>query len=950
MIDQLIAKYGNPQFWTGLLMDIWTFVKANPLETLIWIVGIYVVWVSFIWLIRNLYQYIQAHYLVYLKITLPREDSQKDKEKVTEKDFREKIAVMSQLFRNLHETRSLNLWNSIRTYLFQNNIFSFEIVAHNKMVDFYIVTPAYYETIIEEQITSYYPDADITIEHKPYEHIYKGSKVKGFYAFEKNPFWFPIKTYKLIENDPLNDLTNIFSKLEETDVAVIQTIIRPRNDKWTKKATKFGDAYYKGKVDTKFGSGANIPLIGPIINVFKGIFLGFDKMEVEKAGGDGGGYVRMLQSKEETAKRIGEKAGGSGFDVVIRLLGVSVTEQRAENITNSIIVSLNMFKDTYTNWFETRRILFIDFLNDLLFLENFKHRMLDTRVLGIGEKQSLMCEEELASLFHLPCSIYNKTPVIRWMDYKVLPAPINTPTTGILLGYNQFRGKKQEVYFQRADRSRHHYIIGKSGSGKSALLSWMARQDVKNGEGLCVIDPHGDLIEDILKYIPKERAKDVIVFDPSNTDRPMGLNILEANSPAEMDMVSSQATEIFIKLFGDEIFGPRLQHYFRNACLTLAEDQEEGATLIDVPRIFTDDAFLKYKVKKVRNPVVKSFWQNEYANTGERERQEMIPYFSAKFGPFITNSIMRNCIGQTKSAFDFRKVMDEGKILLVNLSKGKIGDLNTQLLGLIMVSKIQMAAMSRADMAEEKRKEFFLYVDEFQNFATDSFCSILSEARKYRLDLIMAHQYISQLVVSKFGATSTQIRDAVFGNVGTLCSFKVGAEDAEYLVKEYAPTLSEQDVIGISNYKMYMKLNIDNTTSRPFSLSTIWDTTGKNEKIAQIIREYSSLKYGRKKEFVEQEITTRLGIEFDSAPIDMNLLPSQPNAANPPAGNPMAGMVGAGAPAIPPTAVPLASEAPQAPTATAEPQAPAEATPQPEVAVTSVTPVTPNATEPTPQA
>ena len=473
-----------------------------------------------------------------------------------------------------------------------------------------------------------------------------------------------------------------------------------------------------------------------------------------------------------------------------------------------------------------------------------------------------MVPQELASMFHFPSSRYNTTPIIRWLQYKVLPAPVDIPAEGVLLGNNVYRGEKRPVHMLENDRTRHHYVIGKSGTGKSVFLNFMARQDIRDGKGVCVIDPHGDLIEDLLNYVPKERARDVIVFDPSDQERPMGLNILDAATTEQQDMASSQATEIFIKLFGDEIFGPRIQHYFRNACLTLMEDPDEGATLIDVPRIFTDDDFMKYKVSKVKNPVVKSFWEHEYASTGERERQEMIPYFSAKFGPFITNSVMRNTIGQQHSAFDFRKVMDEGKILLINLSKGKIGDLNTQLLGLVIVSKIQMAAMSRTDMPENQRKPFYTYVDEFQNFATDSFASILSEARKYKLALIMAHQYISQLVVSRFGTQSTQIRDAVFGNVGTMMSFKIGAEDAEYMAKEYAPLLTEQDVIGIANYKAYIKLNINNTTSRPFSLETIYDETNKNEKIAEILKKYSSMKYGRKREFVEQEIEARIGIEL----------------------------------------------------------------------------------------
>ncbi|HMS91694.1 MAG TPA: type IV secretory system conjugative DNA transfer family protein, partial [Candidatus Absconditabacterales bacterium] len=438
---------------------------------------------------------------------------------------------------------------------------------------------------------------------------------------------------------------------------------------------------------------------------------------------------------------------------------------------------------------------------------------------------------------------------------------------GVLLGWNEYRNKKVPVYFSRKDRGRHHYIIGKSGGGKSVFIGYLARQDVRNGDGVCVIDPHGDLVEDVLAFTPKERAKDVIIFDPSDDERPMGLNMLEVISTdpeirkREMDRAAMDATEIFIKIFGDEVFGPRIQHYFRNGCLTLMEDVEDGGTLIDVPRLFVDDAFMKYKVSKVKNPVVKSFWEHEYANTGEREKQEMIPYFSSKFGPFITNTTIRNIIGQPKSAFNIREMMDNRKILLVNLSKGKIGALNAQLLGLIFVSKVNMAAMSRADIPEPERKDFYMYVDEFQNFATETFGEILSEARKYHLALVMAHQFIAQI-----GGNSGQkgdkpsIKDAVFGNAGTIMSFKVGADDAEYMEKEYAPLLSQQDIIGIANFTAYCKLNIDNATTRPFDLKTIWDNNYKNLDVANIIREYSRKKYGRKKKYVDMEIEARLGI------------------------------------------------------------------------------------------
>lgn len=400
------------------------------------------------------------------------------------------------------------------------------------------------------------------------------------------------------------------------------------------------------------------------------------------------------------------------------------------------------------------------------------------------------------------------------------------------------------------------------------FLSYLARQDLWNGDGLAVIDPHGDLVEDIIAFTPKERAKDIIIFNPGDFERPMGLNMLEiiATDPAlravEKDRAALDATSIFIKIFNEEVFGPRIQHYFRNGCLTLMDDDEEGGTLIDVPRLFVDDTFMKYKVSKVKNPVVKAFWDHEYANTGDREKQEMIPYFSSKFGPFVTNTTIRNIIGQPKSAFNLRRVMDDRKVLMVNLSKGMIGDLNAQLLGLIFVSKINMAAMSRADTPEDQRKDFFLYVDEFQNFATDTFGEILSEARKYHLALIMAHQFIAQIGGSSKDGKPT-IKDAVFGNAGTIMSFKVGAEDAEYLEKEYAPLLSQQDIIGIANFTTYCKLNIDNATTRPFDLKTFWDNTYKNTEAAKIIKEYSRKVYGRKKEYVDMEIEARLGISMN---------------------------------------------------------------------------------------
>jgi hypothetical protein len=391
----------------------------------------------------------------------------------------------------------------------------------------------------------------------------------------------------------------------------------------------------------------------------------------------------------------------------------------------------------------------------------------------------------------------------------------------------------------------------------------LARQDIWAGHGVCVIDPHGDLVDDILKYVPKHRAKDVIYFDAGNEERPMGLNLYEIHHIAEADRAVNDAVEIFVKMFGPEIFGPRIQEYFKYGSLTLLEDLEEGATLIDVPRLFTDDVFREYKVRKVANPVVRNFWERTYEAMGDREKQEIIPYFTSKIVSFIKNSLIRNIIGQTKSAFNFREVMDNEKILLINLSKGAIGELNAQLLGMIIVSKIYNAAMSRTDQEADDRKDFYLYVDEFQNFITDTFADILSEARKYKLCLIMAHQYIAQLdsnAGNNIGEGKSGVKDAVFGNVGTMQSFKVGAPDAEFLEKEYAPVLVAQDILSVANYKAYIKLNINNSTSRPFSLNAIYTQDYKSKKVAEVLKQYCEKKYGRKKEFVDAEISARIGI------------------------------------------------------------------------------------------
>lgn len=862
--DAQIGQIWRSEVGSNLTAGNWWEIVVNVLFLAL---DVYTLFIIGRFALRYTHRRLQAKSLIHLRVLLPRNDSKLDNEKRNEKDFHEALGRGEQLYRALHETRDLNLYNVWvnRILLGQPNI-SFELQYEAQEMSFVVVVDKYYQAIVEKQITSFYESAEIEPikPEKRFEIKPKGYFANGYYMFTKEDFWYPIQTYKQIEEDALNNLANSFAKLDKEDKAVIQMVIKPIGSKWRKEAAEAGTALFKGK---KKGSG-KIPIIGPLLSViwwpFKVMFTGYDPetdgLGSNAPGASGGdSYVRMLASEEEIAKAIGEKAIQSGFDCSVRVLAASKSEARVQEILNGMFTSFNVFKGKGKNYFQNRRIVLINKLNAPMMIHNFKYRLWN-----ILEHGSLLCSEELATIFHFPDAKYNKIPTIKWLDYKVLPPPINLPKEGIVIGNSVYRGQTKPVRIMDNDRTRHMYIVGKSGSGKSVMLEYLAGQDVARGAGVCVIDPHGDLVEDVLSRTPKERAKDVMVFDPGDRERPMGLNILECKTEEEQDRASLDAMEIFIKLFGNEIFGPRIQHYFRNGCLTLMADEEEGATLLDVPRLFIDDDFQRYKVSKLQNPMVRAFWENEMANTGDREKQEMIPYFTSKFGPFVTNTTMRNIIGQTKSAFNVREAMDTEKVLLINLSKGKIGDINAQLLGLIMVSKINQAAMARADMKKEDRKDFYLYVDEFQNFATDTFASILSEARKYRLNLIMAHQYIAQLSESAGGVAvgqkDSKIRDAVFGNVGTMMNFKVGAEDAEYFEKEYAPVLSAQDILSIANYKAYIKLNIDNSTSRPFSIESIWDPEGRNYKIAEIIKKYSRMKYGRKKEFVDAEIEARMGI------------------------------------------------------------------------------------------
>jgi len=546
-------------------------------------------------------------------------------------------------------------------------------------------------------------------------------------------------------------------------------------------------------------------------------------------------FKQMTPVQESLMKVLNEKISKNGFKTTVRLVSVASDKATATTNAQNIASAFAQYGTPELNGFK------------LIHGDHNTAKDYILRRFLKGKKSFILNTEELVSLFHFP-NQFIETPNIRWLLAKEMAPPANLPAAGTIMGKSVYRNTETMVRIGEEDRRRHIFMIGKTGVGKTTLFVNMIEQDILEGKGCCYIDPLGDAIEDILGKIPAERMKDVILFDPADADWPAGLNMMEYKTTEQRDFLIQEAIEIFYKLFDPNrtgIVGPQWEHWFRNAALTIMA-QPGGGTLIDIPRIFTDDAFKNKLISYVTDPIIKGFWEQQLAKTADFHKSEMYNYFISKFGRFMTNDIMRNIIGQKKSAFDFRQVMDEGKILLVNLSKGKIGEINMSLLGLIIVNKIQMAAFSRADMPEDSRRDFYLYVDEFQNFATDSFASILSEARKYHLNLNITNQYIAQL--------TEKIRDAVVGNAGTMISYRIGASDAEFLVKEF-PGLDVEDMTNLDKFNTYVKLLIDGTPSKPFSMKGIKSGLVSDSNIREQVRNLSRQTFCRPVAEVNQEMT-----------------------------------------------------------------------------------------------
>ncbi len=713
-----------------------------------------------------------------------------------------KIDAMEQFFASLASIKT-SAW---LPFLTMQDHLTFEIVATPGDIHFYVSVPKHLRDMVEKQIHGTYPGAEIK-EVDEYNIFSSNGKVAYAALKTKSANYQPLKAYKDLPVDPLSPITSALAKMQEGEGAVIQILVAPADDVWKKEGRHFVSTTKKQEADP------------------------------EKA---------KYSVDPKTLEAITNKCNKPGFATVIRVVVSSTDAQSAKMHLTNIKSAFAQFTSEH-NGFSSVKV----FLKGM-FMLNFIYRFFP--IFNFPHKQiSVLTSEELATLFHFP-NKFVETPGIYWLNAKRAPAPATIPSSGLYVGRSIFRSIAKPIHISRDDRRRHMYIIGKTGTGKSEFLKDMILQDIKAGEGVAVIDPHGDLVEKILLLMPPERAEDVIYFDPADTERPMGLNMLEAHTEEQKHFISTAIIGLMYKLYDPMktgIIGPRFEHAVRNAMLTVMS--EPGATFVEVVRVLTDSSYVQELLPKVQDPVVRRYWTDQIAQTSDFHKSEVLDYIVSKFGRFVTNKMIRNIIGQSQSSFDFRQVMDEGKVLLINLSKGRVGEENSNFLGLNIVPKILVAAMSRSDIAEDARRDFFLYVDEFQNFATPDFAQILSEARKYRLDLTVANQFIGQM--------DEEVKNAVFGNVGTLVTFRVGVSDANYLQHEFQPTFSEADLINIERFNAYMKTLVNSEPVPPFSVNMVRDIAKEkkmeNLRVAEAIKQLSRLKFGKDRSLVEAEIAQR---------------------------------------------------------------------------------------------
>ena len=819
-------------------------IDASFNSLLLWLIGItatlsllsgaWMVWRSF-FLFRlhiNRSMNMDLDIIRVSRVIKPREDQEK------QEMWKEEIGAMEQLLTSLTTIRERG--GLIHRLLYENPHVSFEIANSSKdeEIVFFVAIPKKFTEAVEKQIHSFFPNAALE-KSKDFNIFSPGSFTEAAVLKLKNKYIFPIKTYENLEVDPLNSITNALSKLDTVEEgAAIQLVLRPAHPGWRSAGRTIAHKMQQGKRLKDVHSRSMMSKIGKEVgSTFYDTVLNSKKDENNPLGPK---TVQLTPEEQELIKGLEQKSAKAGFEVNIRLVASAKSQERAEAILSQLENAFSQYENADINCFQVKkRAKKKDIAYDFIF-RNF-----------IEEQAMILNIEEIASIFHLPISA-TETPKIKWLKANAAPPPLDIPPEGIILGFNKYRGVETTIRIADSDRRRHIYAIGQTGAGKSNLLQEMAKQDAKEGKGFCFIDPHGDAIEDILTAIPKERAEDVIIFNPADIERPFGLNMLEYDParPEQKTFVINEMIGIFDQLYDLRTTGgPMFEQYMRNAMLLVMEDPESGSTLMEIPKVLSGEEFRRLKLSRCQNPTVVDFWTKEAEKAGgEAALANMVPYITSKLTTFISNDMMRPIIAQQKSTINFRDIMDNKKILLINLAKGRIGEINARLLGMVIVGKILMNALSRVDVPEEQRTDFYLYMDEFQNVTTNSIAQILSEARKYRLCLILAHQFIGQL--------KEEISKAVFGNVGSMLAFRVGPEDAEFLEKQFEPVFTQSDLVNVDNYNCFARILINGILTKPFNMTTFPPSKG-DQNVANALKELSRLKYGRDKNIVNKEIMER---------------------------------------------------------------------------------------------
>ncbi len=749
-----------------------------------------------------------------------------------ERDITEETISQAQVIYNIIASTATK---GFKSKVFGQRHIAFEIIASKGIIYYYAVAPVVLIDVVRQAVAAAYPSARLE-EVEEHNVFSKSGKISGTIGGElvlKKSYVYPIATFQESKRDAMRAMLNALSSAEPEDGVAVQILLRPARESWVKDTLASAGKIKKDK-ETK-GSGPSGLVSPKMLEVLWKPPESSDKTEDK----------RPLSSLEQaTIDSIEEKTQYPGYEVLIRVLVSSNTATRAQALLKNIVAVFYLFDSPNKNGFK-----FVVTKNIEEFVTSFIFRFFPQ-----GINKNILNSLELATIFHLPDQKNIPTSQLQRQASKQVDGPNQPLTEGLLLGYNIYRGVKKQIRLNAVDRRRHVYIIGQTGTGKSKLLENLALQDMLDGKGFAFVDPHGDSAEALLGMVPKERVEDVIYFNPGDMENPIGLNMFEFDHPDQKDFLVQEAINMLYGLYDPGhtgIVGPRLEHIFRNCALLLMSDPA-GGTFIDIPKLLVDQEFMKSKLKYVTDQTVLDFWTKEFpASQRSNEAGEVISWVVSKFGPFVSNDAMRNIIGQTKSGFNIRDIMDNKKILLVNLSKGKMGELNSNLLGIIFVMKFQAAAMGRADIVDEnKRVDFSLYVDEFQNFATDSFESILSEARKYRLSLILGNQFMTQL--------TDKVREAIIGNVGTVISGRIGTTDAELLEKRFEPTFSAGDLAKLPNFETITTVLINNTPSAPFSMALIPPLGKPNLKLATALKRLSSAKYGHPRKEVERVIFNRL--------------------------------------------------------------------------------------------